>query len=55
MYSQNSDYLFVAQQHLERHLLENQTSISGQKGKVLKVLMGLQKYHAKMHLMFLER
>ena len=33
-YAKNSDYLFVAQQHLERHLLENNISIAGQKGKV---------------------
>ena len=30
MYAKNSDYLFVAQQHLERHLLEGQINISGQ-------------------------
>ena len=34
MYSKNSDYLFVAQQHLERHLLESNVGISGQKGQV---------------------
>ena len=33
MYAQNSEYLFVSQQHLERHLLENNISVSGQKGK----------------------
>ena len=33
-YSKNSDYLFVSQQHVERTLLENNISISGQKGKV---------------------
>ena len=32
----NRNYLFVAQQHIERHLLENNISISGQKGKVSK-------------------
>ena len=34
MYAKNSDYLFVAQQFLERHLLENNISVSAQKGKV---------------------
>ena len=33
MYAQNSEYLFVSQQHLERHLVENNISVSGQKGK----------------------
>ena len=47
MYSQNSDYLFVAQQHLERHLLENQISISGQKGKVSKSADGTTKISCK--------
>ena len=36
MYCKNSDYLFVAQQYLERHLLESTISVSGQKGKILK-------------------
>ena len=36
MYAKSSDYLFVAQQHIERHLLENNISVSGQKGKVSK-------------------
>ena len=35
-YSKNSDYLFVAQQHVERSLLESNISISAQKGKVTK-------------------
>ena len=34
MYAKSSDYLFVAQQHIERHLLENNISVAGQKGKV---------------------
>ena len=34
MYAKNSDYLFVAQQHLERTLLENNISVSAQKGKI---------------------
>ena len=33
MYAQNSEYLFVSQQFLERHLLENNVSVFGQKGK----------------------
>jgi hypothetical protein len=36
MYSKNSDYLFVCQQHLERHLLEGNIGITGQKGKISK-------------------
>ena len=36
MYAKNSDYLFVAQQYLERHLMENYISVSGQKGKIDK-------------------
>ena len=43
MYAKNSDYLFVAQQHLERHLLEGQINISGQKGKVSKGSDGTKK------------
>ena len=35
MYAKNSDYLFVAQQHLERHLLEGNIGVYAQKGKVL--------------------
>ena len=34
MYAKNSDYLFVAQQHLERQLLERNVGISGQTGQV---------------------
>ena len=34
MYAKNTDFLFVAQQHIERHLLENNISVAGQKGKV---------------------
>ena len=33
MYAKNSDYLFVAQQHVERHLLEGNVSVSCRKGK----------------------
>ena len=33
-YAKNSDYLFVAQQYLERHLLENNISVTCQKGKM---------------------
>ena len=33
MYAKNSDYLFVAQQHVEKHLLESNISVSCQKGK----------------------
>ena len=36
MYAKNSDYLFVCQQYLERHLLESNISVAGQKGKVDK-------------------
>ena len=36
MYAKNSDYLFVAQQYLERHLMESYISVSGQKGKIDK-------------------
>ena len=36
MYAKNSDYLFVAQQYLERHLLESNISVAGQKGKIDK-------------------
>ena len=36
MYSKNNDYLFVCQQHLERHLLENNISITCQKGKMTR-------------------
>ena len=42
-YAKNSDYLFVAQQNIERHLLENNISISGQKGKVSKGADGAKK------------
>ena len=43
MYAKNSDYLFVAQQHLERHILEGQINTSGQKGKVSKGSDGTKK------------
>ena len=33
IFAKNSDYLFVSQQFSERHLLENNISVSGQKGK----------------------
>ena len=33
IYAKNSEYLFVMQQFLERHLLENNVSVFGQKGK----------------------
>ena len=36
MYAKNSDYLFVCQQFLERHLLESNISVKAQKGKVQK-------------------
>ena len=36
MYAKNSDYLFVCQQFLERHLLESNVSVAGQKGKIDK-------------------
>ena len=36
MYAKNCDYLFVSQQYLERHLLESNISVAGQKGKVDK-------------------
>ena len=33
IYAKNSEYLFVCQQHLERHLLENNINVTLQKGK----------------------
>ena len=42
MYASNSDYLFVAQQDLERSLLENYISVAGHKGKVNKGPDGTQ-------------
>ena len=39
----DSDYLFAAQQFLERHLLENNGNVAGQKGKVSKGLDGTTK------------
>ena len=36
MYAKNGDYLFVAQQHLERHSLESNISVNCQKGKKSK-------------------
>ena len=43
MYAKNTDYLFVAQQFLERHLLENNVNVAGQKGTVSKGLNGTTK------------
>ena len=34
MFAKNSDYLFVAQQYVERTLLESNISVAGQKGKI---------------------
>ena len=42
IYAKNCDYLFVAQQHLERHLLENYINVSCQKGLVRKKQDGSQ-------------
>ena len=36
IFSKNSDYLFVAQQFLERHLLESNINVAAQKGKIRK-------------------
>ena len=34
MFAKNSDYLFVAQQYVERTLLESNISVAGHKGKI---------------------
>ena len=42
IFAKNCDYLFVAQQHLERHLLESNINVAGQKGLIRKKQDGSQ-------------